>query len=132
MMIKIKFNKTSPIYHAITVLGCLIALLLCACTSTGKKETTTVNNVTDQVAKKKDNQEIVCRTHLITGSTFKKTVCVTKPEWAKRDKIKKEKMEEFDRDMFSKTSLYRDDMLGGFSASMQIPGAPPLPTPPSQ
>jgi len=112
MKMKIKLNKTSTMYLAIPVLVCLIALLLCACTSTGKKETTTVNNVTDQAANKNDNQEIVCRTRLITGSTFKKTVCVTKPEWAKRDKIKREKMEEFERDMGAKNNLYFEDLLG--------------------
>jgi major membrane immunogen (membrane-anchored lipoprotein) len=137
---KIKLNKTSTIYLAIPVLACLIALLLCACTSTGKNETTTINNITNQVAKKDyfdirktdGDQEIVCRTRIITGSTFKKKVCVTKSEWAKQDKIKKEKMEQFDRDMFSKTSLYDEKILGAFSGRMTITGAPPAPEPPTR
>jgi hypothetical protein len=123
-----RLNKTSTIYLAIPVLVCLAAMFLCACTSTGKKETTTINNVTDQEVAKKDNsdagktgddQEIVCRSRVSTGTTFKKKTCATKAEWARRDKIKKEKIDEFNRDMNSKTGLYDDNLMGNTAGRPQ-------------
>jgi len=99
---KFKLNKTSTIYLAILVFVCLITLLLCACTSTGKNETTTIKNVTDQVAKKDnsdagktgDDHEIVCRIRAATGSHFKNKICATKAEWARRDKKNGEKLDD--------------------------------------
>jgi hypothetical protein len=102
-----KLNKTSTIYWAIPVLVCLIALLLCACTGTHKKETTSIEKVTNQVAKNdgsdkgktEDDQEIECRTDAKTGTKFKPKVCATKAEWAIRDAKNKEKSDRFYRDI---------------------------------
>ncbi|MBN1905246.1 MAG: hypothetical protein JW927_09135 [Deltaproteobacteria bacterium] len=126
---KIKLNKTSTIYLAIPVLICLITLLLCGCTSTGKNETTTINKATDQVAKNdesgksttEDDQKIVCRNLHVTGSRFKNRVCVTKAEWAIRDGKNKEKLDEFDRDVSGRTGVNTGtggDGMGGMSSGM--------------
>lgn len=126
---KIKLNKTSTIYLAIPFLLCIIALLLCACTSTGKNETATINNVTDQVAKNddsgkgtiEDDQKIECRNLPVTGSRFKNRVCTTKAEWAIRDGKNKEKLDEFGRDMSGRTGINTGtggDPMGGMSGGM--------------
>jgi uncharacterized protein YfiM (DUF2279 family) len=123
---EIKFNKRRTIYLAIPVLVCLIALLLCACTSTGKNETTTINNVTDQVAKKDnsdagktgDDQEIVCRIRAATGTHFKNKICATKAAWAIRDRKKGEEIDEFNRDFGNRSSINSGNGLGDMSGGM--------------
>jgi hypothetical protein len=121
-----ELNKTRTIYLAISALVSLMALLLCACTSTGKNETTTIKNVTDQVAikdnsdagKTGDDHEIVCRIRAATGSHFKNKICATKAEWARRDKKNGEKLDEFNRDFGNRSSINSGDGLGNMSGGM--------------
>lgn len=123
---KNKLKKTSTIYLAIPVLICLIALFLCSCTSTGKKETTTKNNITDQVVKKAnsdtgkagDDQEIVCRIRAATGSHFKNKICASKAEWAIRDRKKREEVDRFNRDIGNRSGINSGDGLGNMSGGM--------------
>jgi hypothetical protein len=126
---KNKLNKTSTIYLVIMVLVCLVTLLLCACTGTNKKETTSIKQVTDQVAKNddsntgktEDDQQIVCRTKTTTGSHFKNKVCATKAAWAKKDAEEKEKLDRFGRDVSNKSGQPGSsgtDAMGGMSGGM--------------
>ncbi|GEM_PF-3178477 len=126
---KFKLSKTITIYLAIPVLVCLTALFLCACTSTGKNETSTINSVADQAAKSdesgkettEDDQKIECRNLPVTGSRFKNRVCTTKAEWAKRDGKNREKTDEFSRDVSGRAGINTGtggDAMGGMSGGM--------------
>ncbi|NLD35817.1 MAG: hypothetical protein GX654_03025 [Desulfatiglans sp.] len=126
---KIKYNKTITIYSAIPVLICLIGLLLCSCVSTGKNKTTTINSVTNQVAKNdapeqgttEDDQKIECRNLHITGSRFKNRVCATKAEWAIKDGKNKESTDQFGRDVSGRSGINTGtggDGMGGMSSGM--------------
>jgi hypothetical protein len=122
-------NSLGTIHLIITVLICLITLLACACTTTGKNERTTMNNVTNQAAKNdvpdqnttEDDQKIECRNLHVTGSRFKNRVCTTKAEWAIRDGKNRDKLDEFDRDMSGRTGINTGsggDAMGGMSGGM--------------
>lgn len=72
----------------------MIALLTGACASEYKQQASSYSNETGQVSVKgesengeaNDDQEIVCRTIVRTGSRFKEKICATKAEWAVYDK----------------------------------------------
>jgi hypothetical protein len=126
---KTMVNKKNTIYLAIPVMFCLIVLFLCACKSTGKNETATVNNVADQIAKNdesnkgtsEDDQKIECRNLHVTGSRFKNRVCTTKAEWAIRDGKNREKTDQFDRDVSGRSGINTGsggDAMGGMSGGM--------------
>jgi hypothetical protein len=105
--------KLSTIHLFITFLICVFSLLIFACTSTNKKEMTTLNNVTDQIGKKDesdvaktgDDQKIECRTDAKTGTNFKKKICATKAEWAIKDSKNKELKDRFYRSVNDNSGL---------------------------
>lgn len=123
-----KVNKnqynSNTIHLIITVLICVIALMVCACTATHDKDTSSINKVTDQVSKNDDSnagntgddQEIECRNLHITGSRFKNRVCTTKAEWAIKDGKNNEETDEFSRDVSRRSGVNTgsgSEMSGG-------------------
>ncbi len=78
-------------------------------TATGESENSKVS---------KGENEIVCRTRIITGTHFKKKICLTKKAWAEADKKNSRKMDRFDRDLRNQTDR-------GFSADPSTMGQMP-------
>ncbi len=102
----------------------MIALLTGACAGGYKKQTSSYSNETGQVSEKgetengetKDDQKIVCRWIVQTGSRMKKKYCTTQAKWTKYDKEKGKKSAEFIRDVSQDTAVGTGsgtDAMGG-------------------
>jgi hypothetical protein len=107
----------------------MILLLTCACAGVDKKQASPRATTIDKVLTKgesengeiNDDQEIVCRDVVYTGSRLKRRVCATKAEWDVIDGKNRKIADDFDREVKRNDGVNTGssgDSMGGQSGGM--------------